>query len=263
MSHKTIGGKIRFFRKRAGLSQIELESEINGAAGFISRIESGTINPSKETLLKIIEALDLSAKESAGLFSLDINNDLVRVLNVSKKISSSQNLDDVLQNAVNEIAYELKLLGAAIYILKEDRLYSRTFTNTWYSELALKIINKPLGSQSMGMKDNPDNLLVKCINEKKPQYSLFARDFASPMVHRKIIDILQRLAKHKCGISFPIYSGEKPLGAILFSKNYVDDFKEEMDVLNAFVGYIGDVIVNAQRYEELKESYESLKRSKQ
>ena len=49
----TIGMEIRSFRKRAGISQMELEIAIGASGGMISRIENGTVNPTKETLLKI------------------------------------------------------------------------------------------------------------------------------------------------------------------------------------------------------------------
>lgn len=40
----TVGEKIRRFRKRAGVSQFELELRINASPGSISRIESGQVN---------------------------------------------------------------------------------------------------------------------------------------------------------------------------------------------------------------------------
>ena len=59
----TLGAKIRFFRKRAGMSQMDLEMGINGAAGMLSRIESGQVNPSKETVLEVSKALKLNKRE--------------------------------------------------------------------------------------------------------------------------------------------------------------------------------------------------------
>jgi transcriptional regulator with XRE-family HTH domain len=59
----SLGEKIKYFRKRAMLSQMKLEIEIGAAAGSISRIEAGEVNPSKETLKKIKEALGLNTRE--------------------------------------------------------------------------------------------------------------------------------------------------------------------------------------------------------
>src|SRR5260221_6195037 len=68
-----LGNKIRYFRKRAGLSQMQLELEINAAAGMISRIESGEVNPLKETLIKIAATLNLSDRERDYLYGSSAN----------------------------------------------------------------------------------------------------------------------------------------------------------------------------------------------
>ncbi|MDQ6985419.1 MAG: helix-turn-helix transcriptional regulator [Candidatus Dojkabacteria bacterium] len=49
----TLGEKIKNFRKRAGLSQLDLEMRIDGSPGMISRIENGKVNPTKETISSI------------------------------------------------------------------------------------------------------------------------------------------------------------------------------------------------------------------
>ncbi|MBN1331697.1 helix-turn-helix transcriptional regulator [Candidatus Dojkabacteria bacterium] len=63
----TLGEKLKYFRKRSGLSQLELETEINASAGMISRIEKGFINPTKETIQKIIAVIKLSGLEISYL----------------------------------------------------------------------------------------------------------------------------------------------------------------------------------------------------
>ena len=60
---KVLGKRIKFFRERAHLSQLELETSINASAGMISRIEKGRVNPTKETVGKIVEILGLNNKE--------------------------------------------------------------------------------------------------------------------------------------------------------------------------------------------------------
>ncbi|MDQ7020494.1 MAG: helix-turn-helix transcriptional regulator [Candidatus Dojkabacteria bacterium] len=61
------------FRKRSGLSQLELEMRIDGSPGMISRIENGKVNPTKETLLTVAKELDLKAIETANLFDIELN----------------------------------------------------------------------------------------------------------------------------------------------------------------------------------------------
>lgn len=68
----TLGEKIRFFRKRAQVSQLDLELLANIGEGSICRIEKNVINPSKETLIKIATALDLSAIETGYMFDINL-----------------------------------------------------------------------------------------------------------------------------------------------------------------------------------------------
>lgn len=76
-----IGKRLRYFRERAGISQLELETEINSSSGVISRIEKGKTNPTKETLNRIIKALDLSPIEVnylVGKFSNPVTEDEIK-----------------------------------------------------------------------------------------------------------------------------------------------------------------------------------------
>lgn len=66
------GNRIRHFRKRAGLSQLQLELQIDASFGSLSRMENGLTNPTKETLFAIAEALRLNAYETAFLFGINL-----------------------------------------------------------------------------------------------------------------------------------------------------------------------------------------------
>ncbi|CAG1021548.1 hypothetical protein DOJK_01069 [Patescibacteria group bacterium] len=78
------GKRIKYFRKRANVTQLELELRINASFGSISRMETGLTNPTKETLFAIANALNLTGLETAILFGIDIT---------SYNISQSQNLE--------------------------------------------------------------------------------------------------------------------------------------------------------------------------
>ena len=91
---QTIGQRIRNFRKAKGLSQQDLELEINASFGHISRIESGKINPSKELLLKIFETLRLSEEEIRSTLGIEfdqVNKEEIKtaVLSTKEYIDSS------------------------------------------------------------------------------------------------------------------------------------------------------------------------------
>jgi transcriptional regulator with XRE-family HTH domain len=70
VTHSSIGAKVKYFRARGGLSQLELELAIGAAQGSISRIESDKVNPTKETLEKISQVLHLSSYELDYLWGL-------------------------------------------------------------------------------------------------------------------------------------------------------------------------------------------------
>ena len=63
ITSETLGKRIKWFRVRSKLSQLELETSIDASAGMISRIENGIVNPTKETIFKIAKILDLNQRE--------------------------------------------------------------------------------------------------------------------------------------------------------------------------------------------------------
>lgn len=79
MSNQTVkanlGEKIKFFRLRQCLSQMQLETQIGLGTGSISRIENNEIIPTQETRLKIARALKLDIKEVAYLMGINFYKD--------------------------------------------------------------------------------------------------------------------------------------------------------------------------------------------
>jgi transcriptional regulator with XRE-family HTH domain len=79
MEKLTLGQKVRFFRKRKKISQLELELTISAAGGSISRIENDVVNPTKETLFEIAEAFKLTSHETAYLFGIVIEEEKAEI----------------------------------------------------------------------------------------------------------------------------------------------------------------------------------------
>jgi len=71
-SKTTTGQKIKFFRERNELTQLQLAQESGIDLSTIARIENDTQNPDKETISLIATALFLNAKETAYLFDVNI-----------------------------------------------------------------------------------------------------------------------------------------------------------------------------------------------
>ena len=77
LNYSSLGKRIRYFRKKRGLSQMALAEEIDCATTFISYIENGQKRMSLNTLVLIANALHVSADELLA-DSLDYN---FRVMN--------------------------------------------------------------------------------------------------------------------------------------------------------------------------------------
>lgn len=70
MDKYSIGEKIRSFRVKSRLSQLDLELMTGASPGSISRIETGKVNPTKETIFSISNALKLGPQDIAYLFGI-------------------------------------------------------------------------------------------------------------------------------------------------------------------------------------------------
>lgn len=101
-----LGQKIRHFRKRANISQLDLELAINAAHGSISRLETGRVNPTKETLLAIAQALRLNSQENAELLGLFTFNPTGYEIDEAKvEVADYLNRDDVIAYLLDDWAF--------------------------------------------------------------------------------------------------------------------------------------------------------------
>lgn len=60
---KTLGEKIKYFRKQRNLFQVELADLVGISTGYIGSIEQGVRTPSLKTLNKIAKALKVAPKD--------------------------------------------------------------------------------------------------------------------------------------------------------------------------------------------------------
>jgi transcriptional regulator with XRE-family HTH domain len=97
------GRRIRFFRERAGMSQMDLELAIGASAGAISRIEGGSTNPTKETVYEIAKKLHLHYREIDYIIGL----------------TSEPATEYEIQSAINEVKHYFKNSNSIAYLLDE------------------------------------------------------------------------------------------------------------------------------------------------
>lgn len=119
MSNTTIGDKIKSFRTRANISQFELEMRLGMSPGCLSRIESGKVNPKKETLLKIVELLELNELESTDLFGLQLGA-FPKTLSLMCALARTKDMDDMFSKAVNELAEIMGFIVCSVFVLEND-----------------------------------------------------------------------------------------------------------------------------------------------
>ncbi len=116
----SLGNKIKYFRERAGLTQFDLELALRTSPGSISRIEKGKTNPTKETLYKIHEVLDLNAFETdylTGTLALPATQSEVNA-------------------AINEIKSYLQRPGVLAYLV-DDRHRLVAISDEFYKLLGI------------------------------------------------------------------------------------------------------------------------------
>ena len=98
----TIGGKIRRYRKLAGLTTEELAKRVNVSRPTISRYESDEINISVDMIGKIAKALNISPVELLDLSYLDSEVEAVPVPTLGGRGSGTQK--DALEDAYEEFS---------------------------------------------------------------------------------------------------------------------------------------------------------------
>ena len=63
LNYKSIGKRIRHYRKRRGYTQEQLGLSINTSGAYISNIERGVKKPSLDNLASIAETLDVTVND--------------------------------------------------------------------------------------------------------------------------------------------------------------------------------------------------------
>ncbi len=236
----SLGQKIKNFRKRAGKSQFDLELDIEASPGSISRIESGEVNPTKETLMKIVECLNLNELEQSSLFNIG-NKFSVNVLENINELIVAGDSEDLLNKATSMFIKELNLLAIIVCLIDGEFIKAKALTSQWYTP----IINGIIGTDFKNLRfrfeseEFKKNSMYKVIREGKELLSDKLEDFACPPLSVSVSRTLATFTGNKANICFPIPGQNKILGTILFTKNVKDDFQTEREVLREFTKVLG------------------------
>ena len=176
MNGLSIGEKVRNFRLRTKISQLELEIEIGASSGSISRIENNLTNPTKETLLKIADILSLNFSEKTELLGLGYNEVEKYIPNrfLNQKINNDTSLNNIINTKFFEFSYVkgkdffIKECDSSLQIPSNEVFYIQNIHN-WrkvYSEQEANTYHVP---RRMGMMKYAKFLINYCNQRSKLQ----------------------------------------------------------------------------------------------
>ncbi len=156
--YSDIGKKIKFFRLRAGFSQLDLELAIHAAQGSISRIESGRVNPTKETISLIADILKISDQERIYLLDLElVGNEERENMEVLKMVE-----DDFKK--ISYMAYLLDRRSCMLAVSKGIKIVGKISgvdTNKFLGKHVTEIIfDYDLGLRPLFSKDKFDDVAI-------------------------------------------------------------------------------------------------------
>lgn len=256
MNNNFIGQKIREYRNRAGLSQLDLEIAIEDAPGSLSRIESGKTNPTKETIIDIAKALNLNTIEISSLFGIDLLQGINQLLEESADLLSTLDLKEVLDKTVNSLVLKMGYLASAVFLVGDDgdRVYMHGLTWSNIAEKAVNCLDAPLESIYLSLSRDPFNLTVKAIKENKTYLTHHTHEYTVPMVTKDTADRIQEVTGDRSNIIYPLCVNNRPFGAIVYVKKVASDFRDERETLRLISRLIAVAIHNAGRFESLKDS---------
>ncbi|MEP7104090.1 MAG: helix-turn-helix domain-containing protein [Candidatus Dojkabacteria bacterium] len=253
-----IGQKIRNFRIRAGLSQLELEIKMGAAPSSLSRIENGEVNPSKETLSKISSALNLNAIEIASLQNLEIFTP-EEVMNAISIFTKSLDIDEIITNVVDILFQLYPKYNGGVILLTDDNnkniLRSRAVSNMPNIAKVYELLGGGVDQYFFKLNEsNPDlGLIVKTFLTGEKYTSNLLRDFSKGTMPDYIPDIISKMLGFGIGISVPIDIEGERIGIMLYTKSTNEPFSEyEQKILDLLTKQIGIAVMNGKKFKELK-----------
>jgi transcriptional regulator with XRE-family HTH domain len=240
----TLGEKIKKYRTRSKLSQLDLELEINTSPGRISKIENGKINPDKETIIAISKALELKTPEIASLFGIELLN-VKSLFNELNKILLSNEVKEIIDISVNDLIFKMGYIASAIFLLEDEKIYMRGLTISELSKKALDCLDQPLDKLYIPFEENPENLTVKSINDNIPYTTDYTHEYITPLVSKVIADKIQNVAGDKSNIIFPLAINNTKIGAIVYVKKIYSSFSKEKELLEIVSNLIAIALYKA------------------
>ena len=203
------------------MSQFDLEVAIDASPGSLSRLESGSTNPSKETIHKISTALKLEPEELASLFGIELSSSPITLESNRKPMQTIQDPLAIIQNlnldkTLTEIITNLKQLGfcpASIYLVDhQTQTFRLSKTNASLNciSLAEQILGKSIYEVEFSLGE--DNIISKTIQSCQTQKQNELFEVIFPYLGKTYS--LQQNENNKLLITLPIVLNSTSIGCI-------------------------------------------------
>jgi len=175
-------------------------------------------------------------------------NSRIATLNaISKTISSSLNLDEILSSTIDKILENDAPDNVRIYLLDDGR---KTLNLAAHKGFSAKFISSPL----MTFRKPGNGLLGQTLLDGEPKVVDNTLQSTGPYVDLLIEEGIQSAAY------IPLVIREAPVGVLCVSSLAPDKFSSEfVEFLAAIGNHIGVAVDNAGMYRDIKAAYQDLK----
>lgn len=261
-----LGEKIRNFRKRAGLSQLDLEVLTNVSPGTISRIENSQVNPTKETLLVLANSLQLVQHEIADLFNIDLTLDgelakniedeftakFEHLIELSEKLADVNDSKKLLTISMNLLLTFTGATAASVWIWnKKEKSMSVVEVSSNIPRVIINVAEKFIGPYR-GVKfrleeSMSNNDLIKSFTEGRTVISSSFYDIAFPLMTKNVALQIQKLLRMEKALHLPLMINSEKLGVIgfIFDKKTVSD--QEKKFIETVARQVSLILVKLSR----------------
>ena len=174
---------------------------------------------------------------------------------------------DVVIKIVNGLLEELGYLdlGYRIIVLtlvdKERNVLKRiALSQTSEAEQALRASAIPFHEIDIPLS-SADNLLIQCINEKRPLSTHDWKNLFVPVLTSDQARVNQQAAGIKASMVYPVIVRNEVIGVVIFSLNkYEHEVSlDERDLIRGFTDIVGLAVQNARLYSSLEERTKQLR----
>lgn len=248
------GEKIRNFRKRAEMSQLDLEVAIDASNGSISRIESGEVNPTKETLLKLIDELDLNLYDAADLFELNLKTDPSQKIidEVNALITDNLTLQEIYDLTTSRL---VKLLNVDYcgFLIWDETDKSLELVSVDIPLIIYGFVEKFIGRKIRGLKmpstkeGYSENHYIKSVLENKIIEATDFYDHTRPIITQHMSELVAKYMDFSSGVSIPLSYEGKMIGCIGLMWKHKSITVGEHKVLKAFANQITLALTVAEK----------------